>query len=87
MGGSPHHPLLCPPTPDLWEQHPETTALAALQERGDTGGRGSAPPGEGSTSEEEEEECDSDEEEEPGEATPPTSTAPNPFALLGEDEC
>ncbi|XP_072704037.1 guanine nucleotide-binding protein-like 1 isoform X2 [Ciconia boyciana] len=70
---------------DLWEQHPETAALAALQERGDPSGRGSAPPGEASASEEEE--CDSAEEEEPGEATPSASTAPNPFALLGEDEC
>ncbi|XP_054663466.1 guanine nucleotide-binding protein-like 1 [Grus americana] len=70
---------------DLWEQHPETAALAALQERGDPGVHGSAPPGEGSTSEEEE--CDSGEEVEPGEATPPGSTASNPFALLGEDEC
>lgn len=73
--------------PDLWEQHPETAALAALQERGDAGIRGSAAPGEGSTSEEEEEEGDSEEEVEPGEATLPSSTAPNPFALLGEDEC
>ncbi|KAM6188482.1 guanine nucleotide-binding protein-like 1 [Sarcoramphus papa] len=69
---------------DLWEQHPETAALAALQEWGDPGVRDPAPPGEGSTSEEE---CDSAEEVEPGEATPPASTAPNPFALLGEDEC
>ncbi|XP_042658023.1 guanine nucleotide-binding protein-like 1 isoform X2 [Tyto alba] len=67
---------------DLWEQHPETAALAALQEAG--GERGSAPPEEGSTSEEE---CDSDEAAEPGEATPPASPTPNPFALLGEDEC
>ncbi|XP_054039716.1 guanine nucleotide-binding protein-like 1 [Rissa tridactyla] len=72
---------------DLWEQHPETAALAALQERGDPGIRGSAAPGEGSTSEEEEEEGDSEEEVEPGKATLPASTAPNPFALLGEDEC
>ncbi|KAM6396181.1 LOW QUALITY PROTEIN: guanine nucleotide-binding protein-like 1 [Rhynochetos jubatus] len=69
---------------DLWEQHPETAALAALQQWEDPGGRSSAPPGEGSTSEEE---GDSSEEAEPGEATPPASTAPNPFALLGEDEC
>ncbi|KAM9591840.1 guanine nucleotide-binding protein-like 1 isoform 1-T1 [Morphnus guianensis] len=75
---------------DLWEQHPETAALAALQEQGDPGVRGSAPPGEGSTSEEEEEEeeeGESGEEVEPGEARPPATTAPNPFALLGEDEC
>ncbi|XP_074710374.1 guanine nucleotide-binding protein-like 1 [Strix uralensis] len=73
---------------DLWEQHPETAALAALQELGgDPSARGSAPPGEASSSEEEEEECDSAEEAEPGEATPLASTAPNPFALLGEDEC
>uniref|UniRef100_A0A663F4P5 Guanine nucleotide-binding protein-like 1 n=1 Tax=Aquila chrysaetos chrysaetos TaxID=223781 RepID=A0A663F4P5_AQUCH len=72
---------------DLWEQHPETAALAALQEQEDPGIRGSGPPGEGSTSEEEEEEGESGEEVEPGEATPPASTAPNPFALLGEDEC
>lgn len=71
---------------DLWEQHPETAALAALQEQGDPGVRSSAPPGEGSTSEDEEE-GESGEEVEPGEATPPASTAPNPFALLGEDEC
>ncbi|XP_061216363.1 guanine nucleotide-binding protein-like 1 [Neopsephotus bourkii] len=70
---------------DLWEQHPETAALAALQERGDPGVQSSAPPEEGSTSEEEE--CDSEEGAEPGEATPPASTAANPFALLGEDEC
>uniref|UniRef100_A0A8D0FWD8 Guanine nucleotide-binding protein-like 1 n=1 Tax=Strix occidentalis caurina TaxID=311401 RepID=A0A8D0FWD8_STROC len=82
-----------PPNPrtprgDLWEQHPETAALAALQELGgDPSARGSAPPGEASSSEEEEEECDSAEEAEPGEATPLASTAPNPFALLGEDEC
>lgn len=84
MSGSPY----CgpPPPPDLWEQHPETAALAALQEQGDPGARGSAPPGEGSTSEDEEE-GESGEEVEPGEATPPASTAPNPFALLGEDEC
>ncbi|XP_040434032.1 guanine nucleotide-binding protein-like 1 [Falco naumanni] len=70
---------------DLWEQHPETAALAALQEQGDPGARGSAPPGEGSTSEEEG--SDSGEEVEPVEATPPASTGHNPFALLGEDEC
>lgn len=70
----------------MWEQHPETAALGELLERGDPGTRGSAPPGEGSTTEEEEEE-ESGEEVDPGEATPPASTAPNPFALLGEDEC
>ncbi|XP_074990742.1 guanine nucleotide-binding protein-like 1 isoform X2 [Calonectris borealis] len=69
---------------DLWEQHPETAALAALQEWGEPGVRGSTPPGEGSTSEEE---GDSAEEVEPEEATPTARTAPNPFALLGEDEC
>ncbi|XP_033929462.1 guanine nucleotide-binding protein-like 1 [Melopsittacus undulatus] len=70
---------------DLWEQHPETAALAELQERGgDRGVPGSAPPEEASTSEEE---CDSEDGAEPGEATPPASTAANPFALLGEDEC
>lgn len=74
-------------SPELWEQHPETLALAALLERGgDPGGaRGSAPPGEGSSSEEEED--DSGEEAGLGEATPPGSSAHNPFALLGEDEC
>ncbi|XP_069738032.1 guanine nucleotide-binding protein-like 1 [Phaenicophaeus curvirostris] len=66
---------------DLWEQHPEAAALAALQERGDP-----ETPGEGATSEEEDEE-DSEEGAEPVEATPPPGHAPNPFALLGEDEC
>ncbi|KAM9263864.1 LOW QUALITY PROTEIN: guanine nucleotide-binding protein-like 1 [Morus bassanus] len=79
---------------DVWEQHPETVALAALLEQGDPGVRGAAPPGEGSTEEEEEddeqeeeEEGNSAEEAEPGEAMPPASTTLNPFALLGEDEC
>ncbi|XP_032940067.1 guanine nucleotide-binding protein-like 1 isoform X2 [Catharus ustulatus] len=62
---------------DFWEHHPDTAAMAAM-----LGGVASppAPPGDASSSEEEE-------GEESEEATPPPSPAPNPFALLGEDEC
>ncbi|XP_071880936.1 guanine nucleotide-binding protein-like 1 [Anas platyrhynchos] len=67
-----------------WEQHPDTAALAALQDQGDPENRGPPPP-EALTSEEEE--GDSGEEAGPGEAPPPASTAANPFALLAEDEC
>ncbi|XP_077047129.1 guanine nucleotide-binding protein-like 1 isoform X2 [Agelaius phoeniceus] len=60
-----------------WELHPDTAAMAAM-----TGGGASAhpPPGPASSSEDEE-------GEESEQATPPPSPAPNPFALLGEDEC
>ncbi|XP_053908011.1 guanine nucleotide-binding protein-like 1 [Cuculus canorus] len=67
---------------DVWEQHPDTAALAALQERGDP-----ETPGEGATSEEEEEGADSEEGAEPGDSTRPSGHAYNPFALLCEDEC
>ncbi|XP_058678545.1 guanine nucleotide-binding protein-like 1 [Ammospiza caudacuta] len=60
-----------------WELHPDTAAMAAM-----TGGGASAPPPPGAASSTED-----DEGEEPEEATPPPSPAPNPFALLGEDEC
>ncbi|XP_064593581.1 guanine nucleotide-binding protein-like 1 [Zonotrichia leucophrys gambelii] len=60
-----------------WELHPDTAAMAAM-----TGGGASAPPPPSAASSSED-----DEGEEPEEATPPPSPAPNPFALLGEDEC
>ncbi|XP_037982281.1 guanine nucleotide-binding protein-like 1 [Motacilla alba alba] len=60
-----------------WELHPDTAAMAAM-----TGGGAAAPPPPGAASSSEE-----DEGEESDEATPPPSPAPNPFALLGEDEC
>ncbi|XP_025925849.1 guanine nucleotide-binding protein-like 1, partial [Apteryx rowi] len=84
---------LCLPPPgyaarrEYWEQHPEAAALEALLAQRDPGVR--APPAEVSSSEEEEEE-DSEEEEEEAEphgALLPAGPAPNPFALLGEDEC
>ncbi|XP_030826476.1 guanine nucleotide-binding protein-like 1 [Camarhynchus parvulus] len=60
-----------------WELHPDTAAMAAM-----TGGGATTPPPPGAASSSED-----DEGEEPEEATPPPSPAPNPFALLGEDEC
>nr|XP_041568666.1 guanine nucleotide-binding protein-like 1 isoform X1 [Taeniopygia guttata]XP_041568667.1 guanine nucleotide-binding protein-like 1 isoform X2 [Taeniopygia guttata] len=61
---------------ERWELHPDTAALAAM-----TGGGASAPPPAGPAPSSE------DEGEESEQATPPPSPAPNPFALLGEDEC
>ncbi|XP_030825448.1 guanine nucleotide-binding protein-like 1 [Camarhynchus parvulus] len=60
-----------------WELHPDTAAMVAM-----TGGGATAPPPPGTASSSED-----NEGEEPEEATPPPSPAPNPFALLGEDEC
>lgn len=90
MGSWPLFGVLSPPPhipAEHWEQHPDTAALAALQDQGDPENRGPPPPEASTSEEEEEEEGDSGEEAGPGEAPPPASTAANPFALLAEDEC
>ncbi|KAM6993463.1 LOW QUALITY PROTEIN: guanine nucleotide-binding protein-like 1 [Passerculus sandwichensis] len=60
-----------------WELHPDTAAMAAM-----TGGGASAPPPARRRLQHRGRRGG-----EPEEATPPPSPAPNPFALLGEDEC